>query len=492
MKLQRIICVFLVLLFGLITISHADDNQYIVCSDNNLYKALCNYFGESKIIKKDDEKLIIEVSQETIGGATDLDLSDKKLKDLKGLEVFKNLVSFRARNNEISDLSPLSNLKTLQYINVSNNNISDLSLLCPTEKVEEGDLGLTELDLSKNKIADITSISTFDKLVSLNLGENQISSVAPISSIEKLEALYLNTNNITDISTITAMKNLKVLNLQNNKITKIENVEFENMNSLNLKNNKLSDVEFLKNINTLNGLDISYNQIARVPEFLANWINNKQIADIKVNNQKLNLVTQDKDVNFGKNSSFTNLLYFGFFYNSNLSIGLENGTLNTEKLIFTVQDENKTAKIAINDGVFKGSEIRIDYGGSTDIETAPSVDEVVIPDEENTNNGENNVADTETNTDSGAVDTNTSTENITTDTNTSTENTTTDTNTDSGSTTLGEIIAGSNNQNNAGNNDSTTANGKMPYTGVASKVMLVLTFISVVLVGAYTFSKNKK
>ena len=52
------------------------------------------------------------------------------------------------------------------------------------------------------------------------------------------------------------------------------------MNSLNLKNNKLSDVEFLKNINTLNGLDISYNQIARVPEFLANWINNKQIADI--------------------------------------------------------------------------------------------------------------------------------------------------------------------------------------------------------------------
>ena len=51
---------FLVLLFGLITISHADDNQYIVCSDNNLYKALCNYFGESKIIKKDDEKLIMK------------------------------------------------------------------------------------------------------------------------------------------------------------------------------------------------------------------------------------------------------------------------------------------------------------------------------------------------------------------------------------------------------------------------------------------------
>lgn len=481
MKLQRIICVFLVLLFGLITISHADDNQYIVCSDNNLYKALCNYFGESKIIKKDDEKLIIEVSQENIAGATDLDLSNKDIRDLKGLEVFSNLVSFRASNNQISDVSPLRNLYTVQYLDLSKNNITDVSLLCPSIKLDDIEFGLSELNLSENKIADISSISELKNLVTLNLGGNQISSINAIANIEKLENLYLNTNNITDISSISVMENLKFLNLQNNKITKIETIDLPNLNSLNLKNNRLSDVEFLSSVEKLNGLDISYNQIVRIPEFLANWINNKQIPDIKVNNQKLNLVTQDKDVNFGKNSSFTNLLYFGFFYNSNLSIGLENGTLNTEKLIFTVQDESKTAKVVIKDGVFKDSEIRIDYGGSTDIETAPSVDEVVIPDEENTNNGENNVADTETNTDPGAVDTNTSTENITT-----------DTNTDSGSTTLGEIIAGSNNQNNAGNNDSTTANGKMPYTGVASKVMLVLTFISVVLVGAYTFSKNKK
>ena len=62
-----------------------------------------------------------------------------------------------------------------------------------------------------------------------------------------------------------------------------------------------------------NSLDLSYNQIVKIPEFFANWINNKQIPDIKMNNQTLNLVTQNNEINFGNNSSYTNLLYFGFF-----------------------------------------------------------------------------------------------------------------------------------------------------------------------------------
>lgn len=480
MKLLRIVCTFLIVLCGLVTLSYADNNQMIICTDTNLYNVLCNYFGDSKIIKKDSEKLIIEVSKDTINSVTELDLSSKNIKDLKGLEVFTNLVSLRVTDNQISSLSPIRNIN-IQYLYANKNNISDLSSLIPDPKsLEEGEeILLTILDLSNNKLADISSVTTFIHLQTLNLNSNQISNISAIPSLEELNSLYLSDNNVSDVNVLAEMESLKLLNLQNNKLTKIDALKSENsesnLESLNLRNNRLTDIEFLNGLNRLNALDLSYNQIVKVPEFVANWINNKKIADLKLNNQTLNLVSQDNSVDFGKHSSYTNLLYFGYFFKSDLKIVLENGKLDAEKLMYSIVDLNKSGKITIDDGVFKGSVIRIDYGGSTGIETAPNegndidkkpTSNEIVGDTNQSNNDANNVT-----TDSKEEN------NVVADNKNENKNTST---------------TDANVQNSTTNEDPTTATGKMPYTGIASKIIIVATFVSAIVIGIYTFSKNKK
>ncbi len=453
MKLLRIICITLIVICGLITLSYADNNQMIICYDTNLYNVLCNYFGESLIVKKDDEKLIIEVTKETMDSVTELDLSNKGITDIKGLEVFDKVNTLKLSNNNISNLSPIRDLTGIQYLYLNNNNISDLSLLVTS--LEDAEVALNILDLSNNKIADITMLSNFNNLITLNLSGNQISNIDSVAGLENLQDLYLGSNNITDITPVSTKESLKNLNLENNKITKIESLETKNLESLNLKNNRLTDIEFLKTLNSLKGLDLSNNQIVKIPEFCANWINNKKIADLKLDSQKINIVIQDKEINLGKNSSYTNLLYFGYFFKDDLKITSENGKLDSEKLIFTVEDFNKTAKLTIDDGVFKNSNITINYGGSQEIETAPNDVEVG--------------------------------------TNTNTENSTTNNTDDKVENDVPNSNKNDNNaENTLKNDDSTTASGKMPYTGIASKVIVIITFISVVLIGIYTFSKNKK
>jgi len=57
-----------------------------------------------------------------------LDISNKGVKDLTGINNLVNLGLLQAHNNEISDISPLAGTyKNLQFVFLNNNQISDLS-----------------------------------------------------------------------------------------------------------------------------------------------------------------------------------------------------------------------------------------------------------------------------------------------------------------------------------------------------------------------------
>ena len=100
---------------------------------------------------------------------------------------------------------------------------------------------LKKLDLSRNKISDLTLLenSNFDKLETLNLNYNHI------SDINVLERINL--------------KELKELNLVNNKISDInvlEKVTFEKLEILNLSNNFVFDSTYEKLGNEISNLNI--------------------------------------------------------------------------------------------------------------------------------------------------------------------------------------------------------------------------------------------
>ncbi|NGT88228.1 leucine-rich repeat domain-containing protein [Clostridium perfringens] len=112
-----------VMVFGMIPMqaystvdtSHSDN---VEIKDENLEKALKEEIKEintdynNEVITKEDIKLIV-----------DIDLSNKGIKSLEGIENAENLKSINLEGNEIKDISCLGNIKGLEKANINNQKI---------------------------------------------------------------------------------------------------------------------------------------------------------------------------------------------------------------------------------------------------------------------------------------------------------------------------------------------------------------------------------
>lgn len=212
--------------------------------------------------------------------------TNKKVSDLDGIEKCLNLkqllVSLQSisdisplvslinlerldidQNNLITDGSPLSNLTKLKYLNISENKINNISVL---KKL----INLEYINVLWNPIADISVVSNF-KMLREFMGTNlpitdlsvfsmctnlegifldfsKINDISAIKNLIKLQRLELSDNEITDISLLSNLKNLSLLWLGNNKIEDISVLQgLENLGSIILNNNKISDIAPLVN-----------------------------------------------------------------------------------------------------------------------------------------------------------------------------------------------------------------------------------------------------
>ena len=100
------------------------------------------------------------------------------------------------------------NLTTLQLM--GNLALNDVTLLSTLTK-------LIDLDLSGNRIGDVSPLSTLVDLTRLDLGFNLfIKDVSPLGGLTMLETLVLNINQITDITPLSGLVNLRRLDLGTN------------------------------------------------------------------------------------------------------------------------------------------------------------------------------------------------------------------------------------------------------------------------------------
>ncbi|MCX7746652.1 MAG: stalk domain-containing protein [Clostridia bacterium] len=162
-----------------------------------------------------------------------LDLSEKKISSLEGIQHFVNVKEIDLSKNTITDISPLIPLQKLSFLNISENKISNFM---PLNNLKElavlnagaafmGDLSpirdltnLKELHLFENNLSDITHLSNFKNLTILNLHTNAIKDLSPLKNLEQLTELYLGRNQIIDITPLSALKKLKILYLGENQI----------------------------------------------------------------------------------------------------------------------------------------------------------------------------------------------------------------------------------------------------------------------------------
>ncbi|XP_011885414.1 PREDICTED: leucine-rich repeat and guanylate kinase domain-containing protein isoform X7 [Cercocebus atys] len=165
------------------------------------------------------------------------------------------------------------------YLNLtlSGCNLIDVSILC-------GYVHLQKLDLSVNKIEDLSCVSCMPYLLELNASQNNlttffnfkppknlkkadfshnhISEICDLSAYHALTKLILDGNEIEEISGLEKCNNLTHLSLANNKIMTINGLNKLPIKILSLSNNQIETITGLEDLKALQNLDLSHNQIS--------------------------------------------------------------------------------------------------------------------------------------------------------------------------------------------------------------------------------------
>lgn len=192
-----------------------------------------------------------------------------------------NTLSLYLFENGISSIeeSSFSGLWDLQLLDLAHNKLSHLP-----GGVFKSLANLSNLDLSSNKITEI-SAETFQglgRLERLYLSENQIRSIHSdaFRGLENLLELKLSHNQLV-VAPVFSLPHLLLLDLSNNAIPTIQPGVFHasNIERLRLAGLGLKEVpaELLNGLKNLHDLDLSHNQLSKLPPGL-NGLNKLNLA----------------------------------------------------------------------------------------------------------------------------------------------------------------------------------------------------------------------
>ena len=245
--------------------------EIIEFEDENLYNEIKEII-DKKVIDFNDNNLTIKIVKGSLNNITSLNLANKKISKLKGLESFKNISYLDLSNNSIESVDELFNLKSRwMSINISNNNIKDVS------KLEN----FIDLNLSGNPIEK--GLDKLTKASTLNLDNCGLNNELISSIPNTVNTLILSNNNIADVSFLEGYSNLYTLNISNNIIQEgldklpdsiselyldncnLDNNVLERINNLkylgclSLVNNNITDLTELSNFSYCRSIDLSKN-----------------------------------------------------------------------------------------------------------------------------------------------------------------------------------------------------------------------------------------
>ena len=244
------------------------------------------------------------ITAEDMKRLTLLDVRNKDIRDLTGLQFATNLWRLVLDNNPVTDLSPiveLINLRSLAFdginqsgdavdlspiaglINLEDLNLPDAADLSPLAGLSNlrvlffsghddsiSDLsplaGLVHLELIHGggiSVSDLSPLAGLTKLRHLYLPGGDISDLTPLAGLTNLEELYLFNNRISDISPVAGLTNLNRLGINSNRISDISSLAgLSNLKWMNLHNNKISEISVLGGFTNLTWLDVSENEIS--------------------------------------------------------------------------------------------------------------------------------------------------------------------------------------------------------------------------------------
>ena len=204
---------------------------------------------------------LTKANKKAIEEVTSLDIEDKNLTDISGIEYFTKLTSLYCGKNQLTALpvEKLTNLTTLscfgnQLTALPVKNLTQLTTLsCSDNQLTALPVGnltqLTELNCSYNQLTELP-VGNLNNLTSLYCNNNQLTEL-PVKKLPQLTELNCGMNLLAelDIENLTQLKNLSCYN---NQLTSLPVGKLNNLNVLNCHDNRLTELD-IRNLN-LNSL----------------------------------------------------------------------------------------------------------------------------------------------------------------------------------------------------------------------------------------------
>lgn len=185
-----------------------------------------------------------------------LDLADKKIERVEGLEDYlpnirklnlannhlefieglpMGILELNLSHNKVGNITSFKKFRDLQVVDASFNVFTSLSCL-------SFNLHLTKLDLSNNKVRNLEGLEQMNNLMSLDLSANNLAGHINFNkvSFSNLQILSLAENKVQSATGLECLPNLRVLNLNDNRLETISCLlSHSHLKKLSLKFNRL-------------------------------------------------------------------------------------------------------------------------------------------------------------------------------------------------------------------------------------------------------------
>ena len=196
------------------------------------------------------------ITAEEMERLKELDVPDRGIHDLTGLQFATNLSRLYLRDNQISHLSPLAGLINLRDLSLRGNPVSDLSPV-------RGLINLNFLSMHSARISDLSPVAGLVNLEYLSFPNNNVSDLSPVARLINLETLYFWGTNISDLSPIAGLINLRTINFTGDSVSDLSPVAgLINLTSFRSWGNPISDLSPFVGLPKLERIDICGGEIS--------------------------------------------------------------------------------------------------------------------------------------------------------------------------------------------------------------------------------------
>lgn len=214
------------------------------------------------------------VADSDISGITTLNVSNKNINDLTGIEGFTSLIQLFCYNNQLTTLDVTQNT-SLKILYCFSNQLTGLDVTQNT--------ALRNLWCNNNQVTSLDVTPNTD-LYWLNCSNNQLTSL-DISQNTDLYVLDCNTNQLASLD-VVQQTSLGFLSCYKNQLTNIDVTQNTSLSSLNCHTNQLTSIDVTQNTaltnlscnnNLLTSLDVTQNTSL---SYL--YCNNNQLTSLDV------------------------------------------------------------------------------------------------------------------------------------------------------------------------------------------------------------------